>query len=165
MIAGMVLTFLSSIATLGIGWFKDARDRRWKTEDKLFQQGIEVKTNVLIQKTEETKQQGTIIHDLVNSNMTAAMQDQLIALQGQLVLMQRVLLNDAKSGREETQEEKDTMTALKVKIAELTEAVRLRNVQQETAKVQAKADRDAITLAASAPPPVLIPPLTLKSLQ
>lgn len=161
LVVGMVLSFLTSLLTVVMAWLKDARDRRWKAEDSLKQQDIAVKTEILLTEVEKTKQQGAVIHDLVNSNMTAAMQDQLIALQGQQVLMQRVLLD---SGVAQTKEEEATIFSLEAKIKDLGEAVRLRNMQQETAKLKVEVDKAKVDLIAAHPPEPLIPPVILKSL-
>lgn len=72
-----------------------------------------------------------VIHTLVNSNMTAAMEAQLVALQGQLVMMNRLAeITDP------TVDEAAAIKAVQAQIAELTASLKDRLTATEVAQQQ-----------------------------
>jgi len=75
----------------------------------------------------ETQGQLRQIHTLVNSNMTAAMQAQLAALKGQLVLMERLAKETPPS-----EDEVATFKAIEAQIAELEAALHDRLIATES---------------------------------
>jgi hypothetical protein len=79
----------------------------WKRQDEVARKAAGAAELLLAENKKvaatavETQHQLKEIHTLVNSNMTAAMQAQLVALKGQLALMER-LANVAKPTVDET---------------------------------------------------------------
>lgn len=80
-----------------------------------------------------------VIHTLVNSNMTSEMKRALVATQGQLVLLERVIALNKAAGDKPTADNDATVKALEDQIAEMESALEERAKQQEIADAQAKA--------------------------
>lgn len=85
-----------------------------------------------------TVQKLDVIHTLVNSNMTASMQSELIAVQAQLVLIREVMTLNSAAGREPSVETLAVEKAAETKVAELTAALADRLKVQATPAVAAE---------------------------
>ncbi len=60
-----------------------------------------------------------VIHTLVNSNMTSALQDQLIAIKSNLIMAEEVIALKKAQGQSSTEESLNLILGLKIKISEL----------------------------------------------
>jgi hypothetical protein len=78
------------------------------------------------------------IHTLVNSNLTAAVDAQLTALDGQLVLMERVIELDREAGREPTAQALSALEPIRAKVTELRTTLAERKKQTQVAEDQVK---------------------------
>ena len=133
----VIVTAIGSPAVLAIisSWL-NTRARRsdkkldWEREDKVAQKAEEAATlllasNKVVAKTAEiTNGKLDVIHVLVNSNMTAAMQAQLIALKGQLILMHRVTDLNRQAGTSQTKDELAAIGAVDAQILELSASLK-----------------------------------------
>lgn len=75
---------------------------------------------------DRTNEKLDIIHTLVNSNMTAAMQSELEAIQREMALMHEVVALNRAAGREPAREALAAIEATQAKITELTIALKER---------------------------------------
>lgn len=112
LMATLVTTFLGTIVTLVTAWFKEARDRRWKLEDEARQKDLEGQVKE--------------VHKIINSQATAGQHERLLALQGQLVLMQRMIILNKEQGIETTKADSDLLVAMQSKVDDLNAALNLR---------------------------------------
>lgn len=116
----MGISFLGTIVTLVTAWFKEARDRRWKLEDEARQKDLEVQVKE--------------VHKIMNSQATAGQQERLLALQGQLVLMQRMVIQNKEQGIETTKSDADLLVAMQAKVDDLQSSLNLRQQPEPTGK-------------------------------
>jgi len=115
----------------------------WRREDIVAEKAAEAAKLLLAENkkvaasAKEASGKLDAIHILVNSNMTAAMEAQLVALQGQLVVMNRLAKIE-----DPTVNEQAAINAVEKQIAELTATVRDRlaaTTKVEQAEVAEKA--------------------------
>jgi len=116
---------------------REEKKEDWAREDKVAAKAAEAATLLVAsneraaQSAEEANGKLDVIHTLVNSNMTAAMEAQLVALQGQLVMMNRLAeITDP------TVDEAAAIKAVQGQIAELTATLKDRLQATEVAQQQ-----------------------------
>jgi hypothetical protein len=149
----MTPVYVALIVALGAAfsaWW-NTRSRRkdkeqdWARQDAVAAQAAKAAELLLVanervaQTAEVTNGKLDVIHTLVNSNMTAAMQAQLVALQGQLVLMNRVATLKGEAGTKPNENEVAAIVAVEAQIAELGAALKDRLAATETAAAAAAA--------------------------
>ena len=93
--------------------------------------------------TQEVKVKLDVIHTLVNSNMTAAMQAELDATIRELAMMREVIALNQAAGRQPSIGALAAVEATAEKIAELTATLEDRLKQTHVADIQAAAGGDA----------------------
>jgi hypothetical protein len=102
-----------------------ARREDWAREDAVAAKAAEAAALLLAANAEVATTAATanqkldVIHGLVNSNMTAAMQAELDARDAQLVVMREVAELHRAAGREPTQTSMDAIAAITAKTHEL----------------------------------------------
>jgi len=110
---------------------REDKEEDWARQDEVADKLVEQNEKVA-KAAGETKAQLKEIHTLVNSNMTAAMQAQLVALKGQLVLMERLAERTVS-----TEDELAAIKAVQGQISELEAALRDRLEATEAAAAAA----------------------------
>lgn len=101
------------------------KEQNWKREDEVAEKAAAVADTLIVsneraaRSAEQANGKLDVIHTLVNSNMTAAMEAQLVALQGQLVMMNRLAEIE-----DPTVDEAAAIKAVVSQIAELTASLR-----------------------------------------
>jgi hypothetical protein len=83
-----------------------------------------------------------VIHTLVNSQMTAAIQSELDATEANVVLMREIIGLNSVAGRNPTEASMDAVKATEVRIRELRVTLAERHRQDEIAQAQAQAISD-----------------------
>jgi hypothetical protein len=92
----------------------------------------------------ETNQKLDVIHVLVNSNMTAAMQSELVAVTAQLALIREVMEMNTTAGRKPSVDTLAVEKAAVVKVAELTASLNDRlKIQKQPAVAAEQAEAKA----------------------
>jgi uncharacterized membrane protein len=87
--------------------------------------------------SEKTNEKLDVIHTLVNSNMTAAMQAELDAIRREIVMMREVVALNLAAGREPTVEALAAIEATKLKITALEAQLAYRAAAVEAADLAA----------------------------
>jgi hypothetical protein len=85
---------------------------------------------------QELKEGQTVIHTLVNSDMTAARQNERVATQALLMALRKVVRLDEDAGRQTSDEDKAIIETTETKIKELDQILADRAHQQEMADVE-----------------------------
>ena len=118
------------VAVIGpalLSWLTGRQRRAERREDYERQDAVAAKVEEAAQAAADaaasTGEQLQQIHTLVNSNMTAEMQARLVATQGQLVLMRRVLELNEEAGQRPTQDELAAIDAIILLVTELEAAL------------------------------------------
>jgi hypothetical protein len=125
----------------------EARDRRsekiedWARQDAVAAQAAQA-ADLLLQQNRKvaeaavvTSQKLDVIHVLVNSNMTAAMQSELDATVRELAMMREVIRLNEAAGHEPSSESLSAVKATETRIAKLRAELQDRLKQAEVAKV------------------------------
>jgi hypothetical protein len=112
-----VAIFTSITAPLVLAYLTAVQHRRDREADWARQDRLAARTAATLT---ETNSKLDTIHVLVNSNMTAAMQSELDAIQRELAMMREVTALNLAAGREPTPESLGAIQATEAKIAELT---------------------------------------------
>jgi hypothetical protein len=138
------------VGPLLLAWLTNRQRRSDKREDWARQDAVAEKAaeaaklllaaNERVAKTAaETNGKLDVIHTLVNSNMTAAMQAELDATSRELVSLREITALKQAAGLEPTPAALAAVQATEAKIAELTAALRDRLAQTALAEQQAAA--------------------------
>lgn len=121
---------------------REDRDADWARQDMVAAQAAEA-AELLLQNqravansTAETNSQLHVIHTLVNSNMTAAMQAEVDATNREEVMMREVMALNTAAGREITPVALAALSKTQAKIAELEAALADRLKQTNIAEAQ-----------------------------
>jgi len=116
---------------------REEKELDWAREDEVASKAAVVADTLIVsneraaRSAEQANGKLDVIHTLVNSNMTAAMEAQLVALQGQLVMMMRLA-----EIADPTVNEAAAIKAVQGQIAELTATLRDRLAATEHAEQQ-----------------------------
>lgn len=142
-VLAIVVASLVSPAVLAVITSRIARSNKredWRRSDEVATQAAEAARLLLVENRKVaataavTNGKLDVIHTLVNSNMTAAMQAQLAALKAQLVLMDRLAATGDSSA-----EELDAVAMVEAQITELEAALHDRLAATEAAAAAAAA--------------------------
>jgi hypothetical protein len=90
----------------------------------------------LLRETRRNSAQLGVIHTLVNSTLTAALQSELDATRREEMLLRELMTMRTESGHSVTDTQRSTLTATQQKISELTLAMQDRARQTEAANTQ-----------------------------
>lgn len=122
-VSALLAVFASITAPLILAQRTAAMHREDRLADWARQDALAAKTNGKLD----------VIHVLVNSNMTAAMQAELDAIKREIVMMREVAALNLAAGREPTVEALAAIEATQVKIAELESQLADRRIAAEAA--------------------------------
>lgn len=87
----------------------------------------------------------SVIHTLVNSTLTAALQSELDATRREELLLREVMRMRTESGHEATDDQMAALGATQRKIRELTAAMRDRELQTRSADIQMETERTRVS--------------------
>jgi hypothetical protein len=143
----LIALVVAVIGPLLLSWRQGIQRRKekaldWEREDKVAEQArkaadLLVAANERVAKTAEvTNGKLDVIHTLVNSNMTAAMQAELDATTRELAMMREVIDLKQAAGKKPTPMALAAVTATESKIHELQTALADRLKQNELADAQ-----------------------------
>lgn len=153
LVIALVVAFTSALSPIVLAVFTASQRRAEKIEDYRRQDEVAARlltaTTRMTEETVKTNEQLVVIHTLVNSNMTAAMQTGYDSVVRELVLMKEVIKLHEKDGREVSQEAHDEVVRTEGKIIELRAALDERLKQASEAaeqKIAAAALQTAVTM-------------------
>lgn len=118
--SAVVAIFASVTAPLILAARTDRLHREDRAADWARQDALAAAARTAVQEaTEHTNGKLDVIHELVNSNMTAAMQSELDAVRRELAMMREVIALNQAAGREPDAETLAAVRATEAKITEL----------------------------------------------
>jgi hypothetical protein len=128
-------------AVVIIGFIYKGFEHHWDQAEVIRKEGVaETLRQAAVQVAKNHGAQLTQIHTLVNSSLTAAKQDELDTRRSNLVLLQKTVDADRRSGEEPSKETLALIDATKIKIAELAAQLEDRKRQTEEAAQQLQVD-------------------------
>jgi hypothetical protein len=104
-------------------------------------EGIRVANEHVASETRQTNKKLDVIHALVNSQMTAAIQSELDATEREVVLMREIIGINSAAGRNPTEDSMVAVKATEERIRELRVTLKERHRQDEIAQAQTLVDQ------------------------
>lgn len=144
---GVVVATVPSLATIltaSISWRQKRSDRRedYERQDKVAAQAAEA-ARLLVASNEhiafqniDTQHRLQEIHTLVNSNLTKAMQDRLVATMGQVALTKEIIRINRSGGIEPDKDELVSLQNLEEVVRGLKESMQERTEATQKAEAQ-----------------------------
>lgn len=163
-----IFALLTSIATIGSPLVlfhmtsnanRTSKVEDWKREDAVAAKAAEA-AKLLLQANAEvaaaarvTNQKLDVIHTLVNSNLTAAMQSEYDATFRELILMKEIVKIKQKDGHDPSKETLDTVAVTEAKLAELQ--AKLTDRMKAQATIDAQISPPEVVTVIKAPDPLV----------
>ncbi len=152
LLLGLVTAVVPAVIVILNGWqLRRTQAESWAREDKVAArvEAVALASTETARLLVEADRRRTVeaatldakvgmIHALVNSNLTTEMKGRLVALRGQVVLMERVDTLLRQQGSVPTEDEDDAVAGVKSQVAELEAQLAMRFVQQDSLDRRAK---------------------------
>jgi D-arabinose 1-dehydrogenase-like Zn-dependent alcohol dehydrogenase len=131
-LVGALVAIASTVSPLVLAVITGRQRRLEKQQDWARQDQVRQRDRAEQQEdTRRLEGKVDVIHELVNSDKTAALQSELVALRGQVVLMKRVMALNEAAQLVTTSDEHAALTAVEARAAEIEAVVADRLIQQE----------------------------------